>query len=105
MFIFAMLIFSDLSFEKACLVACLERHEEVNKKTGAVETSYYSEHTWISSVPISINNMHEFLNLGARKKEAIEGFINTEKNRGYYYILQCRSLARLTGWYPSGSVS
>ena len=66
------------------LVACLERYEEVNKATGEIEIKY-SEHTWISSVPISIHNVHELLNLGARKKEAIEDSINTEKNRGYHY--------------------
>jgi hypothetical protein len=66
------------------LVACLERREEVNKQTGAVEVKY-SEHTWISSIPLTIDNAHELLNLGARKKEAIEDSINTEKNRGYHY--------------------
>jgi hypothetical protein len=66
------------------LVACLERREEVNKLTGAVEVKY-SEHAWISSIPLSIDNVHELLNLGARKKEAIEDSINTEKNRGYHY--------------------
>ena len=30
-------------------------------------------------------NVHELINLGARKKEAIEDSINTEKNRGYHY--------------------
>jgi hypothetical protein len=69
---------------KINLVACLERREEVNKKTGEVEVKY-SEHAWISSVPFSINNVHSLLNLGARKKEAIEDSINTEKNRGYHY--------------------
>ena len=56
----------------------------MNKQTGAIEIKY-SEHTWISSIPISIDNVHELLNLGARKKEAIEDSINTEKNRGYHY--------------------
>lgn len=66
------------------LVACLERYEEVNKNTGNIEVKY-SEHCWISSIPLSIDNVHELLNLGARKKEAIEDSINTEKNRGYHY--------------------
>jgi hypothetical protein len=66
------------------LVACLERYEEVNKTTGVIDIKY-SEHTWISSIPLSIDNVHELLNLGARKKEAIEDSINTEKNRGYRY--------------------
>lgn len=52
--------------------------------TGKLEVKY-SEHTWIASIPLSIDNVHELLNLGARKKEAIEDSINTEKNRGYQY--------------------
>lgn len=66
------------------VVACLERREEVNKVTGDIEIKY-SEHSWITSIPLSIDNVHELLNLGARKKEAIEDSINTEKNRGYHY--------------------
>ena len=66
------------------LVACLERREEANNITGAIEVKY-SEHSWISSIPLTIDNVHELLNLGARKKEAIEDSINTEKNRGYHY--------------------
>ncbi len=66
------------------LVACLERREEANTLTGTLEVKY-SEHAWISSIPLSIDNVHELLNLGARKKEAIEDSINTEKNRGYQY--------------------
>ncbi len=66
------------------LVSCLERREKVKQSTGEIEIKY-SEHTWISSIPISIDKVHELLNLGARKKEAIEDSINTEKNRGYQY--------------------
>lgn len=66
------------------LAACLERYEEINKTTGEIQVKY-SEHTWISSIALSIDNVHELLNLGARKKEAIEDSINTEKNRGYHY--------------------
>ena len=56
----------------------------MNKKTGEIEI-HYSEHTWISSIPLFINNVHELCNLGARKKELIEDSFNTEKNRGYQY--------------------
>src|SRR3990167_3287643 len=66
------------------LVACLERREQINKLTGEIEKKY-SEHAWISSIPLSINNVHEILNLGARKKGFIEDNMNTEKNRGYQY--------------------
>ena len=66
------------------LVACLECYDEVNKQTGEIEV-HYSEHTWISSIPLTIGNVHELCNLGARKKELLEDSINTEKNRGYRY--------------------
>jgi hypothetical protein len=66
------------------LVACLEKYEQVNKKTGEIETCY-SEHLWISSIAGNINTVHELFNEGARKKELIEDSINTEKNRGYKY--------------------
>lgn len=66
------------------LVACFEEYESVNQKTGEVETRY-SEHAWISSVAATIDNVHELLNLGARKQGLIEDSINTEKNRGYHY--------------------
>lgn len=66
------------------LVACLERREELNKSTGEIEVNY-SEHVWISSVALSIDNVYEMCNLGARKKQCIEDSMNTEKNRGYHY--------------------
>jgi hypothetical protein len=67
---------------KIHLVACSEHYDEVNKKTGEIERKF-SEYTWISSIPITIDNVHELCNLGARKKQFIEDSINTEKNRGY----------------------
>jgi len=45
----------------------------------------FSEHAWISSIRVSIDNVHELFNSGARKKELVEDSINTEKNRGYHY--------------------
>lgn len=52
------------------LVACLERYEEANPKTGDIEIKY-SEHCWISSINTTIKNVHELYNLGGRKKELI----------------------------------
>jgi len=69
---------------KISLVACLEKREEINKLTGEIEKKY-SEHFWISSIPLDIDNVHEICNLGARKKGFIEDNMNTEKNRGYQY--------------------
>jgi hypothetical protein len=45
----------------------------------------YSEHTWISSIPAKVENLHELFNLGMRKMWLIEDSFNTEKNRGYNY--------------------
>jgi len=64
------------------LLGCFERYEEVNKKTGEIEICH-TDHAWISSIPLSLDNVHELYNLGARKKELLEDSINTEKNRGY----------------------
>ena len=66
------------------LVACFEEYKIVNAKTGKIEKCF-SEKAWISSIPAKISNLHELLNLGARKKELIEDSFNTEKNRGYQY--------------------
>ncbi len=66
------------------LVGCMEHYQEVNKLTGEIEDKY-SERAWISSMPISDDNVHELINLGARKKELVEDSINTMKNRGCEY--------------------
>ena len=66
------------------LVACFEEYYTVNQKTGEIEKTF-SEHTWISSIPSSLNNVHELCNLGSRKLGLMEDAINTEKNRGYHY--------------------
>jgi len=66
------------------VVGCLEKYKTVNKKTGKIEEKY-SEHTWLSSIPLNILNVHELCNLGARKEALIEDNFNTEKHRGYKY--------------------
>src|SRR5262249_42618430 len=48
------------------LVSCLENWNEVDKKTGEIITKY-SEHQWLSSMKINIDNVHELCNLAARK--------------------------------------
>ena len=69
---------------KLHLVSCLEKWEEVDKKTGEIIFKY-SQHQWLSSIRINIENVHELCNLGARKIGLIEDSINTEKHRGYHY--------------------
>jgi len=66
------------------LVGCVEQYHVVNPKTGKIVLCH-SEHAWISSISLNINNAHELCNLGARKMWFIEDSINTEKNRGYHY--------------------
>jgi len=66
------------------LIACFEEYDLVSSKTGEIE-KHCSEHAWISSIPAKISNLHELLNLGARKQGLIEDSFNTEKNRGYHY--------------------
>ena len=69
---------------KINLLACLETYNDVDKKTGKI-IHCASEKYWISSIPAVAENIHELLNLGARKKGLIEDSFNTEKNRGYHY--------------------
>lgn len=66
------------------IVACMEKWPSVSDEAGDIITEF-SEHTWISSQPLSINNLHELCNLAARKRSFIEDSFNTEKNRGYQY--------------------
>ncbi len=66
------------------VVGCTENWEAVCNKTGDI-LKQFSEHTWISSVALSLDNIHERCNLAARKRYYIEDSFNTEKNRGYQY--------------------
>jgi len=69
---------------KIHLAGCLEEYEEVDKTTGDIKKCY-SDRTWMSSIMVFSDKLHELFNEGARKKELIEDCINTEKNRGYHY--------------------
>jgi hypothetical protein len=66
------------------LVGCLERYDIIDQDTAEVITQY-SEHAWISTIPITQDNAHELTNLGARKAWLIEHSFNVEKNHGYQY--------------------
>jgi hypothetical protein len=65
-------------------ISCLESWKEVDKDTGETIIRF-SEHKWITNFELSIENLHEIANLGARKRWGIEDSNNTEKNRGYSY--------------------
>lgn len=77
---------NDLSYKgnTVHVVGCLEEWKVVCPKTGDI-VKKFSEHTWISSHPLSINNVHTLCNLAGRKRALIEDNFNTEKNRGYQY--------------------
>ncbi len=66
------------------LVGCLDSWESIDDETQDI-IKKHSEHTWISSIKLSINNIHEICNLAGRKRFLIEDSFNTEKNRGYQY--------------------
>lgn len=66
------------------VVGCLEEYEEVNKITGEIQTCF-SEHSWISSIPINQDNVHTLTNLAGRKNFLLENNINQAKNHGYQY--------------------
>ncbi len=66
------------------VVVCEEVGDVVDMKTGEIiEQSY--RHAWISSHPLSKENVHERCNLGARFRWGIEISILTEKRGGYCY--------------------
>ncbi|MER2545109.1 MAG: hypothetical protein ABTS16_16980 [Candidatus Accumulibacter phosphatis] len=44
-----------------------------------------SRHAWLSSQPLSQDNVHERCNLGARHRWGIEAGFLVEKHQGYHY--------------------
>ena len=66
------------------LVVCEEEWEEVNRDTTEIETKT-SRHALISGRPLTVQNVHERCNLGARFRWGIEDSHHTEKRRGYCY--------------------
>ena len=81
------------------LVGCLEKYQVVDRDNGEIVT-VYSEHAWISSIEISIDNVHELINLGASKSWLIEHSFNVEKNHGYQYKhLFCREWFAMQGFH------
>lgn len=66
------------------VVVCEEEWEEVDKETAEIVIKQ-GRHAWISSEPITRQNIHKRCNLGARQRWGIENSMNTEKKRGYRY--------------------
>jgi hypothetical protein len=65
------------------VVVCEESWEEVDEEGNPIEKS--SRHAWLSSEPLTKDNLHERCNLGARHRWAIEEAILVEKHQGYSY--------------------
>jgi hypothetical protein len=65
------------------VVVCEEQWEKVNEKGDVVTET--SRHVWISSRPLSKDNVHERCNLGARHRWGIEATFLVEKHQGYSY--------------------
>jgi hypothetical protein len=66
------------------VVVCEEMWEEIAVNSPAV-VSKTARHAWISSQPLTRENVHERCNLGARYRWAIEEGILVEKRQGYQY--------------------
>jgi len=66
------------------LVVCEETWQEIDCETGQpIEKN--SRHVWLSSCPLSKDNVHRRCNLAARHRWAIESGILVEKRCGYSY--------------------
>lgn len=65
------------------VVVCQERWEEVDAEGNTVTKE--SRHAWLSSEPLTKDNLHERCNLGARHRWGIEEAILVEKHHGYRY--------------------
>lgn len=65
------------------VVVCEETWEMINAQGERVTTT--ARHAWISSQPLSRDNVHERCNLGARYRWGIEAGFLVEKHQGYHY--------------------
>ena len=66
------------------VVVCEENWEEIARDSAEV-VAKKSRHAWISSKPLSRQNVHERCNLAARHRWGIESDILVEKRHGYQY--------------------
>jgi hypothetical protein len=66
------------------VVICEESWEEVDLESAQIVRKH-SKHAWLSSEPLSRENVHERCNLGARHRWGIESSFLVEKCQGYEY--------------------
>ena len=65
------------------VVVCEETWETVDEQGDTLTKS--ARHAWLSSQPLSRDNVHERCNLGARHRWGIEAGFLVEKHQGYHY--------------------
>jgi len=65
------------------VVVCEESWEEIDEEGNPIENR--SRHAWLSSEPLTKDNLHERCNLAARHRWAIEEALLVEKHHGYSY--------------------
>ena len=65
------------------VVVCEETWETINEQGARLTTT--ARHAWLSSQPLSRDNVHERCNLGARHRWGIEAGFLVEKHQGYHY--------------------
>jgi hypothetical protein len=68
---------------KLHVVVCEESWERVDQQAAIVTET--ARHAWLSSQPLSRENVHERCNLGARHRWGIEAGFLVEKHQGYHY--------------------
>ena len=68
---------------KLHLVVCEESWERIDPQATTVTKT--GRHAWLSSQPLSHENVHERCNLGARQRWGIEAGFLVEKHQGYHY--------------------
>jgi hypothetical protein len=66
------------------MVVCQESWEEIDGDSGCLVTKQ-TRHVWLSSRPLSKDNVHGRCNLAARHRWGIETGILVEKHHGYQY--------------------
>lgn len=65
------------------VVVCEETWEVIDEQGDTLTKS--ARHAWLSSQPLSHDNVHERCNLGARYRWGIEAGFLVEKHQGYHY--------------------
>ena len=106
---------NDKKHHSVHVVVCEESWDDIDDDGHRVEKT--SRHAWLSSKPLSRQNVHERCNLGARHRWGIEEELLVEKRhgyqyehcfcedwnamRGYHYLMRIGHLINVLVWYSS----